>query len=240
MGEHPAVAGLQQLGWSEVEARLYLVLHEVGTPQTGYQCAKLADVPRPNAYPALQRLVRRGALLEIPDGDTVRYQAVPFADLQRSLRQAFQDTLHDVETHLAKSAKKPHIAVARGGASLLHQAQALAGTATARIDVGASAGTVAPVRATLAEADARGVQVTYYCFDGCPPPGCGLCRNPIPAVPGPFEMHGWLTLVADGERVVMATDVLGHPEVLTTDLPPLAAALKTLFRRVDAGTTADP
>jgi len=220
-----------------LEARLYLALHEVDMPQTGYQCAKLADIPRPNAYPALQRLVRRGALLEIPDGNAVRYQAVPFSDLQRGLRRAFADTLHEVAGHLARAVKKPHIGVTRGGPSLLHQAQALTGAATARIDVGASAGTVGPVRAALEQAAGRGVQVTYYCFDACPPPGCGLCRNPLPAVPGPFEMHGWLTLVADAQHVVIATDALGDPEVLTTDLPPLAAALQTLFRRVDADRT---
>ncbi|MGC8489418.1 MAG: TrmB family transcriptional regulator [Clostridia bacterium] len=233
MTDHPAISGLQQLGWSELEARLYVTLQAVEDPQTGYQCAKLADIPRPNAYPALQRLVRRGAVVEVPGPGPIRYQTVAFTALQRTLRQAFHDTLASVTMHLAEHTPPPHVAVARGAGALRQQAQDLIHGARVRLDVGASVGTVESVQDVLDRAVDRRVAVTFYCFDGCPPPGCGRCRAPRPVRDSPLERHGWLTLLSDDHWVLMASDVMHDPQVLTTDLPPLVNALRMLFRRVD-------
>ncbi|WP_430626316.1 TrmB family transcriptional regulator [Sulfobacillus thermotolerans] len=72
---------LQAFGFSPIEAKVYLALVSQNTPMTGYQVAKAANIPRPNVYPALKRLIQRGACLENPDQDVIRYVAVPFQTL---------------------------------------------------------------------------------------------------------------------------------------------------------------
>jgi hypothetical protein len=227
-----AVDGLKQVGWSELEARLYVAIHESPEPLTGYQCAKLASAPRPNAYPALQRLVRRGAVLEIPEGSLTRYRAVSFADLKQSLLANIETVLDEADRDLEARPERPQLALAHGDGALVQQGRALIESARQTLDIGASAGTVQILQPALQACHARGVQVTYYCFDGCPAPGCGVCVNPIPVRPGPFEVHGWLTLLADRRTVLMATGVHHTPDLLIADLPPLTETVTTLFSRV--------
>ncbi len=236
-----AVDGLKQVGWSELEARLYVAIHESPEPLTGYQCAKLADAPRPNAYPALKRLVRRGALVEIPDGSLMRYQAVSFSDLKQSLLANIVMVLDGADRDLMARPERPQLALAHGDDALVQHGRTLIESTSQTLDVGASAGTVQILQPALRACHARGVEVTYYCFDGCPAPGCGVCINPIPVRRGPFEVHGWLTLMADRRTVLMATGLPHMPDVLIADLPPLTETVATLFSRVarDAHPQAD-
>ena len=81
---------LQQLGLSELEARLYLELHqEAGL--SGYEVAKRVSVSRTNVYAALRSLLDKGACRKI-EGDPVRYDAVPIEELLRFLRREFEQS----------------------------------------------------------------------------------------------------------------------------------------------------
>lgn len=228
-----ATESLKQIGWSDLESRLYVVLHEAAEPVTGYQCAKLADAPRPNVYPALQRLVRRGAVVEIPDGSVTRYQAVPFADVKRTVLANIDRLLDQTDRSLARRPERSRLALARGTDALVLQGTTLIAETQHTLAIGASAGTVQLLDAALQAAEARGVQLSYYCFDGCPAPGCGLCVHPIAVRRGPFQVHGWLTLLSDSRTVLMASGIHEDPDVLVADLPPLTETVTTLFQRVD-------
>jgi predicted transcriptional regulator len=223
---------LKRMGWTELEARVYVALHQAGEALTGYQCAKAARAPRPNVYPALERLVRRGAILEVPDAAVPRYQAVPFSQLKRNMVAHVTALLDQVDAALAGSPDRPQMALARGDDALRQHGGDLIDRAMRHLDVGASAGTVAPFQTQLDEARRRGVAVTFYCFDRCPAPGCGVCVNPVPLSDGPFQVHGWLTLMADARTVLMATNVGHDPSLLLTDLPPLSETVRTLFSRL--------
>lgn len=235
-----AVESLKQIGWSDLESRLYVVVHETAEPMTGYQCAKMADAPRPNVYPALQRLVRRGALVEIPEGSVTRYQAVPFAELKRTVLANIGRLLDQADSNLARRPERPRLALAHGADALVLQGTRLIEETERTLDIGASAGTVQALEGALKAAQARGVQLSYYCFDGCPAPGCGVCVRPVGVRRGPFEVHGWLTLLADQRTVLMATGIHEDPDVLVADLPPLTETVSTLFSRVDRGLAATP
>lgn len=232
MPEDGAVNGLREMGWSDLEARLYVVLHASGESLTGYECAKLAGVPRPNVYPALKRLVRRGTLVEVPRGGHMRYQALPFSQVKQGLAARVGAVLDDVARELERPLERPRVALSHGRTALRQAGHTVASEAHRTLDVGASAHTVPIIQDVLGAAEGRGVTVTYYCFDGCPPPGCGACILPVPLRRGPFEVHGWLTLLADGQTAMMATGVDRDPDVLTTDLPPLTETLRTLFSRL--------
>ncbi len=55
---------LQQLGFSEYEARAYLALLQ-RNPLNGYELAKVSGIPRANVYAVLQKLDERGASTSI-------------------------------------------------------------------------------------------------------------------------------------------------------------------------------
>src|SRR5262245_65667787 len=75
-----AVAQLGSLGFGEYEARVYVSLLAHG-PLSGYEVSKRSGVPRPNVYPALQRLEERGAVTALAARRGARYAARPAAEL---------------------------------------------------------------------------------------------------------------------------------------------------------------
>src|SRR5215208_8334913 len=82
---------LQELGFSEYEARAYLALLQ-RNPLNGYELAKVSGLPRANIYAVLQKLEERGAAvrLDLPNG--TRYAPIAPAELTRRLAARFQDT----------------------------------------------------------------------------------------------------------------------------------------------------
>ena len=83
---------LLDLGFTEYEAKTYFTLLKVN-PATGYQISKEAGIPRSMAYEAPGRLLNRGAILALPQGDTTRYAPVPVNALLDSLRHTYEDAL---------------------------------------------------------------------------------------------------------------------------------------------------
>src|SRR5262245_58508429 len=64
-------ASLQELGFTDYEARAYLALAGA-YPATAYEVAKLAGLPRANVYSVLRTLELRGAIQKVAQ-DPVRY-----------------------------------------------------------------------------------------------------------------------------------------------------------------------
>jgi HTH-type transcriptional regulator, sugar sensing transcriptional regulator len=67
------VEKIKQLGFTDYEARCYLALLERGS-MTVSEVAKLAEIPRSNAYEAMERLLAKGMCVSIP-GKTRCYSA---------------------------------------------------------------------------------------------------------------------------------------------------------------------
>src|SRR6476661_6173019 len=112
---------LQQLGFSEYEARAYLALLQ-RNPLNGYELAKLSGLPRANIYAVLQKLEERGAAvrLDLPNG--TRYAPIAPAELIRRLATRFQDTLSGAQQaleNLATPADPEYVWNIRGYAALL-------------------------------------------------------------------------------------------------------------------------
>ncbi|MCC3372768.1 TrmB family transcriptional regulator [Cohnella sp. REN36] len=81
---------LKKLGFSELEGRCYLALHEEAQ-LSGYEVAKRVSVSRTNVYAALRSLTDKGICRHI-DGEPVRYSAVPIEQLVKYLRSEFDET----------------------------------------------------------------------------------------------------------------------------------------------------
>ncbi|MBB6675412.1 TrmB family transcriptional regulator [Cohnella nanjingensis] len=81
---------LKKLGFSELEGRCYLTLHEEAQ-LSGYEVAKRVSISRTNVYAALRSLTDKGVCRTI-DGDPVRYSAVPIEQVVKYLRSEFDET----------------------------------------------------------------------------------------------------------------------------------------------------
>src|SRR5213594_56798 len=109
MGHHAggamteAIGLLQQLGFSEYEARAYLALLQ-RNPLNGYELAKVSGLPRANTYAVLQKLEERGAVvrLDMPNGS--RYAPVAPTELTQRIASRFQDVLSATQQALEELA----------------------------------------------------------------------------------------------------------------------------------------
>jgi len=82
-----AEASLRDLGFSEIEARLYCELVRAG-PATGYRLAKAVGKAPTNTYQALEALLARGAVI-VDDGEARTWRAAAPAELLAGLKAAF-------------------------------------------------------------------------------------------------------------------------------------------------------
>lgn len=223
------VETLQDVGWSELEARVYLALVESAQPLTGYQTAKAARIARANVYPVIERLVRRGAVTEEPGDGAPRYRAVSFDVVARGHLASLEATLEAVQNALPSVKSAALLETGRGERAVRTHGLALIESARTTLAVGASAATVYPFAAALAVARERyGVEEHFGCFDSCPPPGCGVCRQPVPLFPGAFRPKGWLVIVG-AEETLVAVGTGESAEFVRTNLAPIRETLRMVL-----------
>lgn len=234
------VQELQKIGWTELEARLYVAL--VASPEslTGYQVAKAARVARANVYPVLERLVRRGAVTEDPESPGSRYRAVPFHLVSQAQLASVSQTLSAIEENLPEVHRNHWLTTARGERALETHARGLVTETKRYLEIGASHNTIRHLQSALQQAQSRGVQQKFLCFDNCPAPGCGVCRNPVPVSPGKFSPKGWLILIKDNDETLIAIGGGSQTDLVLTNMEPVRESLRILFSVVERlGKTAD-
>src|SRR5512135_2311668 len=92
-------AQLQQLGFSEYEARAYVALLRQ-SPQNGYELAKNSGLPRANVYSVLEKLEERGAVVRLEETNSVRYAPVSPEELIQRLENKLQGSLKEANVSL--------------------------------------------------------------------------------------------------------------------------------------------
>jgi hypothetical protein len=178
-------------------------------PLSGYEVAKRSGVPRPNVYPALQRLEERGAVTPLAASRGARYAARPAAELLERLGRGYRERLQGAAESLQRlgaDAADPVAAAVAGEGELLARARALVEGATARVVLAVAPATAAPLADVVTAALDRGVAVTTLCQHACPAP-CGNCRGALfrHDLDGPAHER-WLLVVAD-DREALAADL---------------------------------
>lgn len=83
-----AIAGLIRLGFTQMEADVYIALLRE-SPATGYRVATAIGKATANTYKALRSLTEKGAVLT-EDGDGSMYRAVPAQELLRRFTREFE------------------------------------------------------------------------------------------------------------------------------------------------------
>ena len=167
------VTALNELGFSQYEARTYLGL--IGQePMTGYGVAKLTQVPQPKVYETLGRLVERGAVLQASD-NPAKFIAVPPARLLAHMDGDFRKRLSVAELEMSKlrindvdaPMFRPYreanswVAIAAAAVTMIE-------SCTDRLYVSGHASYLEPVSRAIRHADERGIRIDVLCF-GEPP-----------------------------------------------------------------------
>jgi sugar-specific transcriptional regulator TrmB len=205
---------LQELGFTELEARAYQALLQ-HNPVTGYELAKVSNIPRPNIYPVLQKLEGRGAAIRIAGDETLRYIPVPPEELLKRIDDQLQATLNRAGPALqllVQHAEADYIWNTQGYSNLLAQARTLIRGANAGLLIALWPDEARALADELAQAEARNLNVTTLCLAACAQE-CGGCRgrifrNKVVEIPA----ARWLLLVSDGEKV-LAGEIPANQEV---------------------------
>jgi sugar-specific transcriptional regulator TrmB len=161
-----AIAGLERLGLTSYEARVFLGLQKLGTA-TASEVAEVADVPRSQVYGAAERLEERG-LVETRQSTPTAYRPVSLEQARTRLLDDLQETgtrtfeyLETVSESRESEEQTEAIWLVEGESAISSRLVELIGEAEERILLGTEDPThlADPIDAALAAAAESGVDV---------------------------------------------------------------------------------
>lgn len=195
---------LQQLGFTEYEARAYVTLVAKGG-LNGYQLAKHSGIPRANIYAVADKLLEHGAASRAQDGRSQCYQAVPPTALLHSLRAGQERAFKAADQALAglAQAAQPVSVFNLRGDELLARARQLIETSQTRLCLAIQQPEAAALADVLREANARGVAITTLCLEACEAPCAGCQGNVHRFQLAPCDGSRWLVLTCDGAQALL-------------------------------------
>jgi HTH-type transcriptional regulator, sugar sensing transcriptional regulator len=231
---------LQQLGFSEYEARAYLALLQ-RSPLNGYELAKVSGLPRANVYAVLQKLEERGAVVRLDMPSGARYAPVAPAELTQRIASRFQDILSTTQQalqELATPAAAEYLWNIQGYAALIDHAHALIDAAQEQLLVAIGRPEASALAEPLARAEARGVLITTLCLDECSAE-CGGCHGTIcrSCAAVSAEQH-WLVLVSDNAEALAGEIGLNTDALAVRTRQRLQADLASWYIRHSLALTA--
>ncbi len=195
---------LQQLGFTEYEARAYVALLRQN-PQNGYELAKNSGLPRANVYSVLEKLEERGAVVRLEETNSVRYTPVSPEELIKRLENKLQGSLKEAHAslnQLTQAAAYEDIFSIRGYLPLLEHARSLIDAARTSVLVAQERPESLALKASVEAAMLRGVKVLTLCLDDCLEE-CGNCRGALFRYHvAPLAGSRWLVLLADGQEML--------------------------------------
>ncbi len=195
---------LQQLGFTEYEARAYVALLRQN-PQNGYELAKNSGLPRANVYAVLEKLEERGAVVRLEETNSVRYVPISPEELMQRLESKLKSSLQEAQASLnavTRASAYDSIWSLHGYPAMLEHARALLDSARTSLLVALEPPESQALRASLDAAAARGVKIVTLCLEGCLNE-CGNCRGLIFRFHvEPLAENRWLVLVADGAEML--------------------------------------
>jgi sugar-specific transcriptional regulator TrmB len=112
---------LEQAGFTEKEARVYLALLELGRGRVS-DIAKKADLKRTIIYVILEGLIKRGYVTEVPGGKINIYQSIDpssIIDQLKTVTKNFSEMLPVFRTLSSKGKRRPKISYHESKQSIL-------------------------------------------------------------------------------------------------------------------------
>lgn len=218
------VKSLQEIGFSEYEAKVYLAL--LANPGiTGYEVGRHSGVPRAKVYEVLESLVRRGvALVETSDGKQL-YQPLEHELLLSRHREGVLSLLGELGPQLGRISvlgREPRVLILRDLAGVMDRCRHMVAAARAQLVVSGWPDDLADLSPALLAAEERGVTCHVLSYG---PLDAALSRLVIHAV-APMQhiqvaaFGRWMIISADLEQCLMV-QIAGDDRVLGlwTDFP---------------------
>ena len=200
-----AAAALEALGFTALEARIYVDLLRSG-PLTGYRIAQHVGKAAANTYKALEALTRRG-VVSYEEGPTRVYSALPYAQVGANLSREFAQRSREAAAALsALDGERPDDRIYRlhGADQITEKARALIESASSIIVADVFPAAVDALAPALEAAAARGVDTVVHVYAPARVRGARIVqrldgRSVIERWPGT-----WLNLSVDGTRALIA------------------------------------
>ncbi|MEO6799305.1 MAG: helix-turn-helix domain-containing protein [Rhodanobacter sp.] len=220
---------LQQLGFTEYEARAYEAL-VAGGELNGYALAKASGIPRANIYAAAGKLVQRGAAHRVERPAGVAYLAVEPSLLLHEMEVVRRQAMEEAREALARLSRERHPPVVlnlRDG-EVLERAAQLVDASTKNLRIALQPAEAAQLASHLRAARERNVAITTLCLDRCETE-CGGCVGNIHrghAVPPGGSR--WLLVVSDNRAALLGCFASGSVTAVFTEQP-LVVELATAY-----------
>lgn len=220
---------LQQLGFTEYEARAYEAL-VAGGELNGYALAKASGIPRANIYAAVGKLVQRGAAQRVERPAGVAYLAVEPSLLLHEMEAGQRQAMEHARAALARLSRErnPPVVLNLRDGEVLERAAQLIDASTTSLRIALQPSEAAQLASHLREARERHVVITTLCLDRCETE-CGGCVGNIhrghPVPPGGSR---WLLVVSDERAAVLGYIAPGSVTAVFTEQP-LVVELATAY-----------
>src|SRR5438270_5743071 len=86
------IGHLQRIGFTQYEAQIYITLAR-GEALNGNEISQASHVPSSKTYETLRKLVGKGAVASFAEGETIKYVALPPAQVIERYRESIITTL---------------------------------------------------------------------------------------------------------------------------------------------------
>jgi HTH-type transcriptional regulator, sugar sensing transcriptional regulator len=207
------IRSLQELGFSEYEAKCYIALLGEQS-QTGYSVARASGVPRSKVYEVLEGLVARGVVIA-NHGEPTQYAPLSPQELIALRRRETEQSINSAEEGLKQFASsgvnRDLIWDIKGRNEILDRLREVIGRTRRLLLLQLWAEDAPELRDALADAAERGVQIVIIAYDEPHLPFAQVYLHE----PGAEEVtreHGgrWIILSADASEVVAGIVSLGY------------------------------
>lgn len=231
-GTHsPLAQELQAVGFSALEADVYIALTQSGRPMTGYEVAKTLEVARANVYDALRQLHRLGVVWKRPGADATRYLPVPFTQVAARARSHLDARLARIAAELRPTPLPAGLWQASGWDSFVEQVRDRLERAESDVAIGASHALAGRLRPLFGPRPQAALRFRFGCWDGCPETGCGACLAPVASLP-PIAAEDPTVVIIDRRHAVMTAGHGAEALVVSTDYVPVVEGLLRLLSPV--------
>ena len=197
---------LQELGFTEYEARAYVAL-VAGGELNGYALAKATGIPRANIYAVADKLVQRGAAHRIEQPAGVAYAAIAPNPLLHDIELGQRKAMADARAALSRLAQRtnPSLVLNLRDDEVLAQACELIDAAKMNLRIALQPAEAALLASPMRRARSRGVAITTLCLENCETE-CGACAGAIYRFRLAASVNTRRLMVVGDDRVA----VLGH------------------------------
>ncbi len=222
------LSDLQALGLSALGGRVYVALVRRDTWATGYEIAKELGVARANVYDALRYLARMGFAHHRVGTAGTQYAATPFTTVAEARLHELAERLERIQQGLPVRQPSPNVWQGVGWNAFREQTEIALRAAVTTVHIGTSVQPIREVAAILDRAINPKVSVAYGCWQGCPPSGCGVCREPVVPL-RPWSEEPTCLIVVDDQLAVGSWGSSAEPAVLATTYPSVVAGWRALL-----------